>query len=44
MGCDRAVHITTDMRLDQELQPLAVAKLLKHVSEKEEPNMWILGK
>jgi len=23
MGADRGVHVTTDMRLDQELQPLA---------------------
>ena len=24
MGADRAIHIKTDMRTDQELQPLAV--------------------
>merc|ERR1712151_495136 len=29
---------------DQELQPLAVAKLLAKVVEKEEPNMVLLGK
>lgn len=29
-----AVHIKTDMRTDTELQPLAVAKLLKHVVDK----------
>ena len=31
MGADRAVHITTDKRLDQELQPLAVAKVTVYV-------------
>lgn len=44
MGCDRGVHVTTDLRLDQELQPLAVAKLLKEVVGNEEPDMVILGK
>jgi electron transfer flavoprotein alpha/beta subunit len=34
MGADRAIHITTDVRTDQELQPLAVAKLFKHVTTK----------
>ena len=40
MGADRAIHIETD----QHLQPLAVAKLLKAVVEKESPQMVILGK
>lgn len=44
MGCDRGVHVTTDMRLDQELQPLAVAKLFKEVVGKESPNLVLLGK
>jgi electron transfer flavoprotein beta subunit len=41
---DAGIHITTDMRLDQELQPLAVAKLLAAVSAEHEPSAWILGK
>jgi electron transfer flavoprotein beta subunit len=33
MGVDRGVHIETNLRTDQEVQPLAVAKALKHVAE-----------
>lgn len=44
MGADRGVHVTTDMRLDNELQPLAVAKVLKEVIEKEAPDVVLLGK
>ncbi|KAF9913265.1 hypothetical protein EC991_000027 [Linnemannia zychae] len=40
MGADRAIHVESDA----ELQPLAVAKLLKAVVEKEKPDMVILGK
>merc|ERR1719261_294389 len=44
MGADRAIHLKTPMRTDQELQPLAVAKLLKQVVEKEQPTVVLLGK
>jgi electron transfer flavoprotein beta subunit len=40
MGADRGIHVLTDA----ELQPLAVAKLLKAVVEKEQPGLVILGK
>jgi len=40
LGADRAILIETDV----ELQPLAVAKLLKAVAQKENPNFAILGK
>ncbi len=40
MGADRGVLVETDA----ELQPLAVAKLLKAIAEKEQPNLIILGK
>jgi electron transfer flavoprotein beta subunit len=40
MGADRGIHVKTD----QELQPLAVAKLLKALVEKESPDLVILGK
>jgi electron transfer flavoprotein beta subunit len=40
MGADRAIHVQTDA----ELQPLAVAKLLKAVVEREQPGVVILGK
>jgi electron transfer flavoprotein beta subunit len=44
MGADRAIHLKTDMRGDQELQPLAVAKLLKSIIEEEKPDVVLLGK
>ncbi|MFM0275352.1 electron transfer flavoprotein subunit beta/FixA family protein [Paraburkholderia aspalathi] len=40
IGADRGVLVETDA----ELQPLAVAKLLKAVVEKEQPQLVILGK
>ncbi len=40
MGADRAILVETDA----ELQPLAVAKLLKAVVDKEQPGLVILGK
>jgi electron transfer flavoprotein beta subunit len=40
MGADRGVLVESD----DELEPLAVAKLLQHVIEKEEPALVILGK
>ncbi|HJV06451.1 MAG TPA: electron transfer flavoprotein subunit beta/FixA family protein [Chromobacteriaceae bacterium] len=40
MGADRAILVETDV----ELQPLAVAKLLKAVADKEQPQLMILGK
>jgi electron transfer flavoprotein beta subunit len=40
IGADRAILIETDV----ELQPLAVAKLLKAVVDKEQPGLVIMGK
>ena len=40
MGADRGIHVKTD----EELQPLAVAKLLKALVERESPDLVILGK
>ena len=40
MGADRGIHVKTDA----ELQPLAVAKLLAKIVEKEAPDVVILGK
>jgi electron transfer flavoprotein beta subunit len=40
MGADRAILVETDV----ELQPLAVAKLLKAIAQKESPQVVILGK
>jgi len=44
MGADRAIHLKTKMRTDQDVQPLAVAKLLQKIVEKEEPSVVLLGK
>lgn len=43
MGADRALHITVPED-HPELQPLAVASILKTVVEKESPDVVILGK
>ncbi len=40
IGADRAIHVVTDA----ELQPLAVAKMLKALVAKENPDLVILGK
>ncbi len=40
MGADRGIHVATD----EDVQPLAAAKLLKAVVEKEQPQIVILGK
>ncbi len=40
MGADRGIHVLTD----QELEPLAVAKLLKAIVDKESPDLVIVGK
>jgi len=40
IGADRGVHITSD----EEVQPLAVAKLLQKIVEEEQPGLVIMGK
>ena len=40
MGADRGILVHTD----EDLQPLAVAKLLKALAEKEKPTLIIVGK
>ena len=40
MGVDRAVHVETEAALE----PLAVAKLLKAVADKEQPQILLFGK
>ena len=30
MGADKAIYVNTDLRHDRELQPLLVARALKH--------------
>ncbi len=40
MGADRGIHVKSD----EDLEPLAVAKLLKALVDKEEPQLVLLGK
>ncbi len=40
MGADRAILYKTDLTVE----PLAVAKILKHAVEQEKPGLVILGK
>ena len=40
MGGDRAIHVQTD----DYLEPLAVAKLLRKIAEREQPQLILLGK
>ena len=40
MGMDRGIHVTTD----EDLEPLAVAKILKAICDEEAPELVILGK
>lgn len=40
MGADRAIHVETDGKLES----LAVAKLLKSIADKEQPQLLLLGK
>ena len=40
MGADRGILIETDA----QLEPLAIAKIFKHLVEKEEPGLVVLGK
>ena len=40
MGADRAIHVQTD----DEVEPLAVAKILKGIADAEAPGLVILGK
>ena len=44
MGADKAIHVKTELRTDQELQPLAVAKILAFLAGKHKPDLFILGK
>jgi electron transfer flavoprotein beta subunit len=40
MGADRAIHVQTD----DEVEPLAVAKILKAIADEEQPGIVLMGK
>ncbi|MGN3974845.1 electron transfer flavoprotein subunit beta/FixA family protein [Tsuneonella sp. SYSU-LHT278] len=42
MGADRAIHVAVDE--GAEVEPLAVAKILKGIADEEQPGLVILGK
>lgn len=42
MGADRSIHVKTEN--DEELEPLAVAKILQKLVERENANLVLLGK
>ncbi|CAM9930325.1 unnamed protein product, partial [Choristocarpus tenellus] len=46
MGADRGIHVATDekIRIDQGLEPLAIAKILKEVVQEQKVDLVILGK
>ena len=44
MGADSGIHVVTDMSTDQELQPLAVAKIFRHIMTENGFDFAILGK
>lgn len=44
MGADWGIHVTTEMSTDQDLQPLAVAKVFEHIMKEHKFDMCILGK
>lgn len=44
MGADTGIHISTDMSIDQDLQPLAVAKIFAKIIKDKNFDITILGK
>ncbi|XP_065178855.1 electron transfer flavoprotein subunit beta-like [Sycon ciliatum] len=44
MGADRAIHVNVEGAEYENMQPLAVAKIMKKLVEKEEANLVIVGK
>jgi electron transfer flavoprotein beta subunit len=44
MGADKGIHVVTDVKIDQDLQPLAVAKIFKAIIDKNNFDLALLGK
>lgn len=44
MGADSGIHVITDLSTDQDLQPLAVAKIFKHLMTEKKFDIALLGK
>jgi electron transfer flavoprotein beta subunit len=44
MGADTGVHVETDLRPDQDLQPLAVSRVFAELAKRFQPRIILLGK
>jgi len=44
MGADSGVHVETDLRTDQDLQPLAVSKVFAALAKRFDPRLILFGK
>lgn len=44
LGADSGIHVQTDLRIDQDLQPLAVAKIFRKIMLDKAFDFAILGK
>lgn len=44
MGADKGIHVLTDMSTDQQVQPLAVAKVFKKIMLEQQFNLCLIGK
>ena len=44
MGADKGIHVVTDMSTDQQVQPLAVAKIFKKIMLEQQFNLCLIGK
>jgi electron transfer flavoprotein beta subunit len=44
LGADKAIHIHTDLRTDQALQPLIVARAFRHIVLRDNYDLVLLGK
>lgn len=44
MGVDKAIHINTDMAIDNQLQPIHVSHILHQIIQKNNYDFCIMGK
>ena len=44
MGADSGIHVMTDMTTDQQVQPLAVAKVFQKIMLEKQFNICLIGK
>mmetsp|Transcript_34900 Transcript_34900/g.31426 ORF Transcript_34900/g.31426 Transcript_34900/m.31426 type:complete len:143 (-) Transcript_34900:385-813(-) len=44
LGADKAIHVSTDHRIDQYIQPLLISKIFKYFVERDNYNLVLMGK